>query len=419
MYPWCRHDVKIVLKEKFNFNSSQPFPHLYSLCYLLSGSPEHLTSFHRLLLNDLKSEKTTISQSIRNCLSTIISNKEDSSRKRLDRIFSNEETREEIKETIFNLLFGEKYIVPQDSLLNNIVGKAFIETAFAHVVQVGKKELHFDIVDPISFSVYYQTMFKNYRGQLWNHLRKNIKKQQKGIVFEYFMHLLILEESEKYGSIRDCKLFAGLPKKEFENYSLKVNSFVRAPVFSEQSIERNERLSGLWVTQTDGFLLDNLVKPDDNIGPDLVFYLDSQEKEKLLVSTSFSLVSDPKDDNQTNNAIRLFETTDPQRIVNKNGETTIENLEYSPHKIGNSSLNAYKKCIRWLVCPFMKPVGVKWLQSNGHEELANPFQSNLHHLLWTTRNELDNCIEGWFDKGYHSDMVYIWDYFKSNHATNE
>ena len=395
--PWFLPDVDKMLSQMFDVQSVklENAPEFNMICYLLSGSPENVTHFHRSILerSKMSSYKDKICL-LRMGLQDVIEFKEKSSLTRITQFIEDTSFMNRL-DHLFKLLFGKKCQLQNptiEQLEKELYGisysQAFIEKTIAFVVKKNDCNV-FEIVDPINAKSYFKKVISDCKEQLWEFMAK---LRGSGDDFEMFVVVLLIQERErmKGRSISKSPLFG--ENSSLEGWTINASTFVHDQHLSKKLLTENN-IPGAWFGQLVNplayhYFTDTFVKPDNNKGPDGMFYLKDSSGNFKLVTCSITL----NDEKQPNKAINMLKTLLVSNIgTDKSGKLNNLNLQvpFSMDYLG------------WIVAPNM--------DASAFETLKNDYP-NLNTII-TGKREISNCIEKYKSQPYYENMQRVWKKF--------
>ncbi|KAG2386782.1 hypothetical protein C9374_002526 [Naegleria lovaniensis] len=341
--PWFFGNVKEMLFHKFNLETwVKQYPKLFDMiCYLLAGSPDKVSLFHRHLL---ESNKESVTEKLMDSLDQVVMSYRELMKDRVTK-FLDDSSLVDRFDVLLTLIFGQGLVFRSENVQNNCkFVSALIEKTIAPVVKVGQKKQIFEIIDPIAFATYFTHIFENNRQLVWNFLKEMIcvqnGKPALGDGFEAFIVLLLLEESERLQKsqlpMTQSPLFSKLKGiGDFDNYYLDLKTFIKNKV--QSSLAQDTGIPGAWFSLlneeylSSNWLSTAIVKPNNQMRPDGIFFLKRGELTKHSICSLYActLVADPVSDvTQPNKAIHSFMITDPKNIgTTKKGDTFLEGLK--------------------------------------------------------------------------------------------
>jgi len=443
--PWTVKDVRKMLDHYFQlFKETDSFQDILKkpigyefllLCYLLSGSPEHTITFHRLLLeNAVPYEHKTrfteeeIIKLMLDSINMVPKYRKKAASKRIKDFLKEDKKEFKAKEVMLQLLFGVPLnIMPTlvfDPKVRDVMVEALIEQSIAPVISVGATH-KFEIVDPIAYQAYFSEAFTLCTLDMWEHLAKMAHTTKRGEVFEWFMVLLLMQETVRLEGkpCTDSPLFSGLKGSDFDGYQLSVKSFLKDRLLNKDLLAEQNNIPGAWFCQFAGLFLDTFVKPDPQMRPDGIFFLNPINKggSYIPVLVSMSVVSDPVNDSQQpHKAVHMFTSTGID-LIGKTTKNTISNLKYNAQRHMDPFHKNFDKYLRWMICPKMQ-FGTSYLSFMkqhigqnpfyGVNEIFEPFDQEKCSLHVTeneaTTSTIRECIQLYSKQDYYVHMEQIY-----------
>ncbi|KAG2382136.1 hypothetical protein C9374_005928 [Naegleria lovaniensis] len=433
--PWFFGNVKEILLHKFNLQTwAKQYPKLFDIiCYLLAGSPYKVSLFHRHLL---ESNKESVTEKLMDSLDQVVTSYKNLMKDRVT-TFLDDSSLVDRFDVLLTLIFGQELVFQSENVQSN--GKlvsALIEKTIAPVVKVGQKKQIFEIIDPIAFATYFTHIFENNRQQVWNFVKEMICVQNGrpalGDGFETFIVLLLLEESERLDKSKlpmtQSPLFSKLKGiGDFDNYYLDLKTFIKDNVLKQSSLAQDNGIPGVWFSLfheeylSSNWLSNAIVKPDNQMRPDGIFFLKRGELSKHSICSLYActLVADPVSDvTQPNKAIHSFMITDPKNIgTTKKGDTFLEGLKIDTQDNLKHLNMEDMPCLRILFCPNMdtSKLDLQFMKQNystiGHtrslDDVFSAFNKN-HTLLVIGASEILACLEKNRNSPGHLLRIQIW-----------